>query len=191
MAVVLTLVQTRQIRINIHKGNDTKTQYKQHKTQQIQAHVLPKHPHNCQNTHTLQNQQLTHTHTHILQNPHIHTPTHSSNNKEGLDVISNNRRSVGFSVGRNRDVCQCFFETSLYDVDRDTEAHEIITATKNIHYTNAYVMVAKCENYSLVLRNSDRYRHVPIPLLLSPVNCLEIFPVSNTFSFTVAKLPVF
>jgi len=28
-----------------------------------QVHILPKHPHNCQNTHTIQNSQ-------------IHTPTH-------------------------------------------------------------------------------------------------------------------
>jgi len=42
MTVVHTLVQ---IRINIHKGNNTKTQYKQYKTQQIQVHILPKHPH--------------------------------------------------------------------------------------------------------------------------------------------------
>jgi hypothetical protein len=33
VAVVLTLVQTNQIRINIHKRNNTKTQYKQYKTQ--------------------------------------------------------------------------------------------------------------------------------------------------------------
>ena len=31
MAVVLTLVQTKQIRININKRNNTKTQYKQYK----------------------------------------------------------------------------------------------------------------------------------------------------------------
>jgi hypothetical protein len=31
VAVVLTLVQTKQIRINIHKRNNTKTQYKQYK----------------------------------------------------------------------------------------------------------------------------------------------------------------
>ena len=45
MAVVLTLVQTKQIRINIHKRNNTKTQYKQYKTQYKQVHILPKHPH--------------------------------------------------------------------------------------------------------------------------------------------------
>jgi len=45
VAVVLTLVQTKQIRINIHKRNNTKTQYKQYKTQYIQAYILPKHPH--------------------------------------------------------------------------------------------------------------------------------------------------
>jgi hypothetical protein len=32
-AVVLTLVQIKQIRINIHKRNNTKTQYTQNKTQ--------------------------------------------------------------------------------------------------------------------------------------------------------------
>jgi hypothetical protein len=45
VAVVLTLVQTKQIRINIHKRNNTKTQYKQYKTQQIQVYILPKHQH--------------------------------------------------------------------------------------------------------------------------------------------------
>ena len=33
MAVVLTLVQTKQVRINVHKRNTTKTQYKQYETQ--------------------------------------------------------------------------------------------------------------------------------------------------------------
>jgi hypothetical protein len=33
VAVVLTLVQTKQIRINTHKRNNIKTQYKQYKTQ--------------------------------------------------------------------------------------------------------------------------------------------------------------
>jgi hypothetical protein len=33
VAIVLTLVQTKQIRINIHKRNNTKTQYKQYRTQ--------------------------------------------------------------------------------------------------------------------------------------------------------------
>ena len=33
VAVVLALVQTKQIRINIHKRNNTKTHYKQYKTQ--------------------------------------------------------------------------------------------------------------------------------------------------------------
>jgi len=61
VAVVLTLVQTKQIRINILKRNNTKTQYKQHKTQWIQVHILPKHPQNCQYT-------PTYAHPHILQN---------------------------------------------------------------------------------------------------------------------------
>jgi len=56
VAVVLILVQTKQVIINIHKGNNTKAQYKQYKTQPIQVHILPN--------------------THILQNPHIRSPTH-------------------------------------------------------------------------------------------------------------------
>ena len=57
----------------------------------MQLRILPKHPHNCHNTHTLHNPNIhtptfykTHTythlyitkpirtHTHTLQNPHIH-----------------------------------------------------------------------------------------------------------------------
>jgi len=52
VAVVLTLVQAKQIRIDIYKRNNTiykrnntKTQYRQYKTQQIQVHILPKHLH--------------------------------------------------------------------------------------------------------------------------------------------------
>jgi len=33
VAAVLTLVQTKQLRINTHKRNNTKTQYQQYKTQ--------------------------------------------------------------------------------------------------------------------------------------------------------------
>jgi len=78
VAVVLTLVHTKQIRINIHKRNNTKntvqtiqntvntsthitkTQYKQYKTHSIHVHILPKHPHitkipTQKHTHTLQN----------------------------------------------------------------------------------------------------------------------------------------
>jgi len=65
VAVVLTLVQTKQIRINIHKRNKTKTQYKQFKTQYIQVYILPKHSHNFQNTPT-----YTHSHIHKLKQPH-------------------------------------------------------------------------------------------------------------------------
>jgi len=64
VAVVLTLVPTKQIRINIHKRNNTKTQY-------IQVHILPKHPHIHPHI-----TKPTHTNTHTLQNPHIHTPTY-------------------------------------------------------------------------------------------------------------------
>ena len=83
VTVVLTLVQTKQIRMNIHKRNNTKTQYKE--KIQVRVHIIPKHLHNCQNTRTLQNphthtqphiKKPTHTYTHTLQNPYIHTPTH-------------------------------------------------------------------------------------------------------------------
>jgi len=98
VAVVLTLVQTKQVRINIHKRNNTKTQYKRYNAQWLQVHLLTKHPDarsakhqnslNCQKTptyththyktHTYTHPHITkptHTLTHTLQNPHIHTPT--------------------------------------------------------------------------------------------------------------------
>jgi capsular polysaccharide biosynthesis protein len=53
VAVVLTPVQTKQIRINIHKRNNTKTQYKQYK--------------NTVNTSTY----ITKTHTQLSKQPHI------------------------------------------------------------------------------------------------------------------------
>jgi len=59
VAVVIKLVQTKQIRINIHKRNNTRTQYKQYKTQHIQVHILSKHPHNRQKTHTYTHPQIT------------------------------------------------------------------------------------------------------------------------------------
>jgi len=51
VAVVLTLVQTKQIRINIQKRNSTKTQYKQYKTVNTSIHLNPP----------------THTHTHVTK----------------------------------------------------------------------------------------------------------------------------
>ena len=47
VAIVLTLVQTKQIGINIDKRNNTKTQYKQYKAQYIQVHMY------YQNTHAV------------------------------------------------------------------------------------------------------------------------------------------
>ena len=72
VAVVSTIVQTKQIRINIHKRNNTKTQYKQHKTQQIPVHILPKHPHNCQNTPL---HYKTHTYAHTQTIKQVKTTT--------------------------------------------------------------------------------------------------------------------
>ena len=66
MPVVLTLVQTKQIRINVHKRNNTNN-----KVQTIQktvnTQILPKHPHITKPMRT---------HTDTLQTPHIHIPTH-------------------------------------------------------------------------------------------------------------------
>ena len=53
MAVVLSLVQTKQIIINIHKRDNTKTE-------SIQVHTLPNHLHKCHNT-------ITYTHPHITK----------------------------------------------------------------------------------------------------------------------------
>jgi len=60
VAAVLTPVQTKQIRINIHKRNNTKTQHKQYKNtaQTIQKHSKYKYTY-YQNTNTLQNNTKT------------------------------------------------------------------------------------------------------------------------------------
>ena len=74
MAVVLTLVQTKQIRINIHKGNNTKSTVKTiQNTVNTSTHIT-KHPHNCQNTHT-------YTHLHITKQVKSNTvqDTHQMN----------------------------------------------------------------------------------------------------------------
>jgi len=39
VAVVLTLVQTKQVRINIHKRNNTKTEFKEYKAQKIHKYT--------------------------------------------------------------------------------------------------------------------------------------------------------
>jgi len=65
VAVVLTLVQTKQIRINIHKRNNTKN----HRTNNTK-HSKYKYIY-YQNTHTITKTP------HILQNTHIHTHIHT------------------------------------------------------------------------------------------------------------------
>jgi hypothetical protein len=62
MAVVLTLVETKQIRINIHKRNNIKGRVRTIQNTGSTSIHITKIP--------------THTHTHTLQIPHIHTPTH-------------------------------------------------------------------------------------------------------------------
>ena len=61
VAVVLTLVQTKQKIINIHKRNNTKTQYKQYKNTVYTSTHITKTP-------TQLSKHPPHTHTHTLQN---------------------------------------------------------------------------------------------------------------------------
>jgi hypothetical protein len=67
VAVVLTLVQTKQIRINTHKRNNTKN------TEETIQNEVNTSTHINKKKHTLQNP--TYTHPHITK-PNIHTPTH-------------------------------------------------------------------------------------------------------------------
>jgi hypothetical protein len=75
VAVVLTLVQTEQIRLNIHENN------KKHSTNNTK-HSTYKYTY-YHNTHT-------------LQNPHIHTPTHykSSQNKHSTRSSTSNSHNT-------------------------------------------------------------------------------------------------
>jgi hypothetical protein len=80
MAVVLTPVQTKQIRINAHKGNNTKNTVNTstHITKTLTHYKIHTYiyPHITKSTHTYTHiTKSTHTYTHTLQNPHIHTPT--------------------------------------------------------------------------------------------------------------------
>jgi uncharacterized membrane protein len=87
VAAVLTLVQSKQIRINIHKINNTKTQYKQYKNtvQTVQKHstnnTKTQYKQYKNTVQTIQNTINTNTHinktpTQLSKYPHIHTPTH-------------------------------------------------------------------------------------------------------------------
>ena len=77
MSVVLTLVQTKQIRINIHKRNNTKTQYTQLKdTVNTSIHIAKTPTHYKTKTYAPPYiTKPTQTHLHTLQCPRIHTPT--------------------------------------------------------------------------------------------------------------------
>ena len=59
VAVVLTLVQTKQMRINIHKRNNTKTQYNNTKHSQYKYTYYQNSLTIVKNTHTLQNPHIT------------------------------------------------------------------------------------------------------------------------------------
>jgi len=82
VAVVPTLVGTKQIRINIHKRKDIKTQYKTiQNTVNTSTHITKTHTHTQTHTHiTKPTHTHTHKHTHTLQSPHIHTRTHYKTN---------------------------------------------------------------------------------------------------------------
>jgi hypothetical protein len=67
VAVVLTLVQTKQIRINIHKRNNTKTVQKTQNTVYTSTHITKTTTQLSKQTHIT---KPIHTHTHT----HIHTP---------------------------------------------------------------------------------------------------------------------
>ena len=75
MTVVLTPVQTKQIRINIHKRKNQKhgTNSTKHNTVNRSEHIIKTHTHT--ETHTLKNQQI-HTHTQAHYKTHINTHTH-------------------------------------------------------------------------------------------------------------------
>jgi hypothetical protein len=77
VAVVLTVVQTEQIRINIHKRNNTKTVQTIQNTVNTSTHITKTHTHYKTHTYTQPHiSKPTHTHTHTLQNPYVHTHTH-------------------------------------------------------------------------------------------------------------------
>ena len=83
MAVVLTLVQTKQTRINKHKRNKKRstnnTKHSKCKYTYYQNTHTYTHPHITKPTHT-HITKPTHTHTYTLQNPHTHTHTHTVQN---------------------------------------------------------------------------------------------------------------
>jgi len=62
---VLTLVQTKQIRMNIHKQNNTKNIINHTKKINKSIHITKTPAH-----------YKTHTYTHTLTHPHVHTPIH-------------------------------------------------------------------------------------------------------------------
>jgi len=80
VAVVLTLVQTKQIRINIHKRNNTKNAVQTiENTVNTSTHTcITKTPTHCKNSNIT---KPTNTHINTLQNPQIHTPTHYKTHK--------------------------------------------------------------------------------------------------------------
>ena len=85
MAVVLTLVQKKQIRINIHKRNNTKNTVQIiQNTVNTSKHItkIPAH----YKRHTLQKPHITeakHYESHTLQKPHIKNATHYRSHYEG------------------------------------------------------------------------------------------------------------
>jgi len=101
VAVVLTLVQTKQIRINIHRPNNTKhSKYKYTYYQNTQPIVKTPthykthtytHPHITKPTHThthIHTHTYTHIHTHTYTHTYTHTHTMRNPNKENRNLAS-------------------------------------------------------------------------------------------------------
>jgi hypothetical protein len=69
VGVGLTLVETKQLRINIHKPNNTKTVQTTQNTVNT-VHILPKDPHIFQNIHTYTQPHITKVNTTTVQDTH-------------------------------------------------------------------------------------------------------------------------
>jgi len=72
VAVVLTLVQTKQIRKHIHKRNNPKTVQTIQNTVNTSTHITKTPMQLSKHTNIT---KPTNTHNHTLQKPYIHTPT--------------------------------------------------------------------------------------------------------------------
>jgi len=112
VAVVLTLVQTKQIRIYINKTVQTKySKYKYQYCQNTHTYTHPRitkptHTHTPTHykTHTNTNPHITkptHIHTHTLQKPHIHTPTIYKPTHYKIATLQDTHQMIYSQLGTN------------------------------------------------------------------------------------------